>query len=184
MNLQHFSRLALPILLFCLFNKASAQSDSKNYPFSWKDATEDWYMPSGYTFKFLSDDLTAKGASTKPTANHGPVFSNACKETSAPGACTETLMNEKFKDIELPSNAFPAGYSGVEYVTFEVQTNGKVNNYQVVKQAVVCRPCIQKAVNLVASQGEWHPAVQDGIFVKSAVVVPVFFKVKSALRSN
>jgi hypothetical protein len=85
-------------------------------------------------------------------------------------------MKEKFREKEVPNYAFPTGYSGVEYVTFEVQTNGKVNGYQVVKQPVLCRPCVQTAVNLVASLDEWHPAIQDGIFVKSMVVVPVYFK--------
>ena len=85
-------------------------------------------------------------------------------------------MKEKLREVELPNFAFPRGYSGVEYVTFDVQRNGRVNGYQVVKQPVLCPPCIQTAVNLVASLGEWYPAIQDGIGVKSRVVVPVHFK--------
>lgn len=85
-------------------------------------------------------------------------------------------MKEKLNKVELSGFRLPAGYSGVEYVTFDVQSNGKTSGFQVVKQDVLCKPCIQEAVNLVADLGEWYPAVQDGIYVKSTVVVPVFFK--------
>ncbi|MCU0347648.1 MAG: energy transducer TonB [Saprospiraceae bacterium] len=173
MNLLRFSGLALTFF-FCAFLSTANAQTSKNYPFSWKETADNWYMPKSYTFKY-ADGLTAKGSSSsKP--NRGPVCTNDCKETTAPDACTESLLSEKCKDVELPGFPLPQGYSGVEYVTFEVQHNGKVNGYQVVKQAVSCKPCIQKAVNLVASSGEWFPAIQDGITVKSTVVVPVFFK--------
>ena len=86
------------------------------------------------------------------------------------------LVKEKLGKVELPNVRIPAGYSKVEYVTFEVQANGRIINYQVVRQSVVCPPCIQKAVDMVASLGEWFPAKEDGISVKSTVVVPVFFK--------
>lgn len=173
MNLQHFSRPVLAILFCSLFSTAFAQT-SKNHPFTWKETTDGWYKPKSFTFKY-ADGLTAKGLSkTKPS--RGPVCSNDCKESTAPDACTGSLVSEKLKDIELPGFRLPAGYSGVEYVTFDVQNSGKINSYQVVKQSVQCKPCIQKAVNLVAELGEWHPAVEDGIFVKSTVVVPVYFK--------
>ena len=86
------------------------------------------------------------------------------------------MFKEKCGNVALPDVRIPAGYSGVEYVTFEVQKNGKVNGCQIVKQTVLCPPCFQTAVNLVASQGEWFPAISDGITVKSRVVVPVYFK--------
>ncbi|MBK9014659.1 MAG: energy transducer TonB [Saprospiraceae bacterium] len=176
MNFMQFSRLALPILLCGFFIQASAQTDKTNHPFSWKESTDPWYMSKAYTFKY-ADDLTAKGLTTKKGAtDRGPVCTKACNETTAPGACTETLMRDKFKDIELSGFNLPRGYSGVEYVTFEVQTNGNVSNYQVVKQPIMCKPCIQQAVNLVASLDEWYPAIQDGIRVKSTVLVPVYFR--------
>jgi hypothetical protein len=173
MNLLRFSGLALTLIFIGFLSTANAQS-SKNYPFSWKETTDAWYKAKSYTFRY-ADDLTAKGTS-KSKPSRGPVCTNDCLESTSPGSCTESLVNDKLKDVELPGFKLPAGYSGVEYVTFEVQTSGKVNNYQVVKQNVLCKPCIQKAVNLVAEMGEWHPAVQDGIFVKSTVVVPVHFK--------
>jgi hypothetical protein len=180
MNLLQLSRLALPILFLGLFASAQAQKGRTNHPFSWKETTDPWYKSPAYSFKYLPTDFTAKGgtaaATTKAKSGHGPVCSTACYQTTAPGACTEALMQEKLKDVELPNFTFPKGYSGVEYVTFEVQTNGQVNGYQVVKQPVLCPPCIQKAVNLVAEMDEWHPAIQDGITVKSIVVVPVYFK--------
>ena len=130
-------------------------------------------MPQDYTFDYLPDEFVAKG---KNASGHGPVCTHDCTESTDPGACTEQLLNGKLRDVELPDFPIPSGYSGVEYVTFEVQKNGQVNSYQVVKQAVLCPPCIQTAVNQVASLGEWHPAMQDGIFVKSKVVVPVYFQ--------
>jgi hypothetical protein len=73
MNLLQFSRLALSVLLCGFFTKALSQTEKTNHPFSWKETTDQWYMPQGYAFKFLSDDLTAKGgnapSSTKPTAS-------------------------------------------------------------------------------------------------------------------
>ena len=178
MNLKHFSRIALPVLLFGIFTKASAQADRNNHPFSWKETTDKWYMPKAYTYKYLTNDLTEKGGSaiSKTKVNHGPVCTNECKETTAPDACTATLLEEKLKGVEVTGGRMPRGYSGMEYVTFDVGTNGRVSGYQVVKQPVLCPPCIQAAVNQVAALGEWHPAIQDGIFVKSTVVVPVYFK--------
>lgn len=180
MNLLQMSRLALPILFLGFFTSAQAQTGRTNHPFSWKETTDKWYMSNAYAFKYLPTDFTAKGgtgqATSKATTGHGPVCSTACYETTAPGACTETLMREKFSEVEPTGFKLPKGYSGVEYVTFEVQSNGKVYGYQVVKQPVLCPPCIQTAVNLVASLDEWHPAIQDGITVKSIVVVPVYFK--------
>ncbi len=174
------SRLALPIFFFGFLTLAHAQTGKTNHPFSWKETADQWYKSPAYSFKYLPTDFTAKGgtaaATTKAATGHGPVCSTACNETTAPGACTETLIAEKLKDVELPGFNLPRGYSGVEYVTFEVQTNGKVNGYQVVKQSVLCPPCIQKAVNLVAELGDWHPAIQDGVTAKSIVVVPVYFK--------
>ena len=108
--------------------------------------------------------------------SRGPVCSNDCNDSTAPAVCTENLMKEEFKEVGMPGVVFPRGYSGVEYVTFEVQNNGKVFGYQVVKQSVICPPCVQAAVNLVSSLGEWYPAVQAGVFVKSTVVVPVYFR--------
>ncbi len=169
MKFKHFAGLALVIFICGSFATVQAQS----HPFSWKTTSDPWYMSETYTFKFAGDEFTAKGASR---SGHGPVCTNGCLETTRPDACTENLIKTQLTDIELPNYAFPAGYSGVEYVTFEVQTNGKVNTYQVVKQSVLCKPCIQTAVNKVAELGEWHPAIQDGIFVKSTVVVPVHFK--------
>lgn len=182
MKFKQCSRLALPILLFGFFASAQAQTGKTNHPFSWKETTDAWYKSPAYTFKYLPTDFTAKGgtaaATTEAKVGHGPVCSNTCNYTTNPNACTEALMQEKLKDVELPNFTYPRGYSGVEFVTFEVQTNGKVNGYQVVKQSVLCPPCIQKAVNLVAELGEWHPAIQDGITVKSMVTVPVYFKMK------
>jgi hypothetical protein len=177
MKFKHFANLALILLLCGFFATVQAQ----NHPFSWKTTSDSWYMPEAYTFKYEGDEFTAKG---KSTPGHGPVFSNDCKEATDPDACTGNLIKEKLRDVELPNYTFPNGYSGVEYVTFEVQTNGNVNNYQVVKQSVLCKPCIQIAVNKVAELGEWHPAIQEGIFVKSTVVVPVYFKTGKAQRNH
>lgn len=171
MKIRKLAKLTLPLLLSGFFLTAQAQT---NQPFSWKVTTDPWYMPQDYSFECMPNEYTAKG---KKASGHGPICSDVCKETTNPDACTAQLMNEKFREVELPPNiAFPSGYSGVEYVTFEVQTNGKVHVYQVVKQSVICPPCIQTAVNLVASLDEWYPAMEDGIYVKSKVVVPVYFK--------
>ena len=169
MKFKKIAKLGLSILLCGLFTTMHAQ----NHPFSWKETSDPWYSAKSYTFKYAGDEFTAKG---KSTPGHGPACTNDCMQATAPDACTENLMKEKFREVALPNYTFPSGYSGVEYVTFEVQTNGKVNGYQVVKQSVLCKPCIQTAVNLVASLDDWHPAIQEGIYVKSTVVVPVYFK--------
>ncbi len=181
MKFKQFSRWALPMLFCGFFVNAQAQTDKTNHPFSWKETTDPWFRSKEFTFKFTADNK--EQAVTKARAGHGPVSGNDCNNTSAPDACTASLVNEKFKSVELKGFGFPEGYSGTEYVTFEVQSNGKLSGYQVVKQRVLCKPCVQTAVNLVASLDEWHPAIQDGINVKSTVVVPVHFK-KMVLRKN
>ena len=177
MNFSPFARILLPLLLTGCLATAKAQTEPRNYPFSWKETTDNWYNATSYKYKYLTEDVIDESASASQSKpNRGPVCTNECLETTAPETCTESLLKEKLKDTSLKGSSLPRGYSGVEYITFDVQHNGKVNGYQVVKQPVLCKPCIQKAVNLVASLGEWHPAVQDGIFVGSTVVVPVYFK--------
>jgi hypothetical protein len=176
MNFMSCSRIAVTLLFSGFLASASAQSNTSNQPFSWKETTDAWYKAGKFTFRY-ADNLTPKGGQTiKTKISRGPACSMDCKEATAPDVCTESLVKEKLGNVDLPGFKLPKGYSGVEYVTFEVQTNGKTSGFQVVKQPVLCKPCIQKAVNLVAELGEWHPAVQDGIFVKSTVVVPVYFK--------
>lgn len=166
-------KFALFFLLGGCVTLTQAQSSQTNHPFSWKVTTDSRFMPESYSYQFEEDEFAAKG---KTIPGRGPVFSNDCKEATDADACTGNFIRANLTEVELPNYTFPVGYSGVEYVTFEVQNSGKVNNYQVVKQAVLCKPCIQKAVNLVASLGEWHPAIQNGLFVRSTVVVPVYFK--------
>ncbi|MEZ4931558.1 MAG: energy transducer TonB [Saprospiraceae bacterium] len=173
MKFKHLANIALPVLCSISFFTSQAQTDQTNHPFSWMQTSDSWFKPTTYTYKYETDEFTPKG---KLTAAHGPACTNDCRESTATDACTESLLKEKCGEVELPNARIPAGYSGVEYVTFEVQKNGKVNGYQIVKQPVLCPPCIQAAVNLVASLGEWYPAMQDGIAVKSRVVVPVYFK--------
>lgn len=175
MKIGQSAKIALPVLLCVFFATGYAQ----NYPFTWKITSDPWFMPKSYAFKTTSNEFTTKG---NPTSVHGPVCTHACRETTEPDACTSNLIREKCREVVLPDVAFPDGYSGVEYVTFVVRTNGHVGTYQVVKQPVLCKPCIQAAVNLVATLGEWHPAIEDGIFVESTVVVPVYFKMNAARR--
>lgn len=186
MKIKKIAKLALPMLLSGFITFAQAQTDQTNHPFSWKETTDSWYMPQAYSFKYSADDAATMSNKGQTNAvGHGPVYSNECRETTEPGACTENLMKEKFGNVVLPGIALPEGYSGVEYVTFEVQSNGKINNYQVVKQPVSCKPCVQKAVNLVASLGnDWHPAIQNGVYVKSTVVVPVHFKSSTSVNDD
>ncbi len=167
MKFKHFAKLALALLAFGYFSTAHAQT---NHPFSWKETSDAWFTPTAYAFQYATDE--------KAKVGHGPVSSDDCQETTNPGACTERMMKSKFTEVENPTGNFPSGYSGVEYVTFDVQSNGKINNYQVVKQPVVCKPCTQTAVNLVAALGDWHPAIHDGKSVKSTVVIPVYFDTK------
>ncbi|MEO1262816.1 MAG: energy transducer TonB [Bacteroidota bacterium] len=173
MKFKHFANLALLFICINFTSALQAQSQPANQPFGWLKTSDSWYTPSSYTFKYESGDFTAKGN----TVSHGPVCSNGCRETTGPGACTATMIKSKFSEAELPDGVrIPAGYSGVEYVTFDVHANGRIFGYKVVKQSVICPPCIQTAVNLVAGLDEWYPAKQDGIAVKSTVVVPVYFK--------
>jgi len=180
MKFLHFIRLGLPVLFLGCFATMHAQTDNKNYPFSWKETTDAWFKPKAFAYKCYATDLSSMApksvATAKAKSGHGPVASGDCKQATSPDACTLDLMNEKLKDVQLPNFSYPKGYSGVEYVTFDVLTTGKTTSYQVVKQPVACKPCIQKAVNLVASLGDWSPAIQDGSVVKSTVVVPVYFR--------
>lgn len=161
------------LTLLFLFVISLPTIQAQQQPFSWKKTTDPWYMPTEFTFKLANGELTIKG---KTTPNYGPSCTNGCRETTAPDACTARLVKDKLGAVELPNVRIPAGYGNVEYITFDIQANGRILNYQVVKQNVVCPPCIQKAVNLVASLGKWYSAKEDGISVKSTVVVPVYFQ--------
>jgi hypothetical protein len=187
MNFTNFWKLALPVMVCGCFATASAQVD-KNKPvqdkttlskqqekaaFTWRESADKWYAPKTYSYRFHD------GTNATDPKDRGPVYTEACKDSANPGQCTENYMKAKFLNVSQPGLNYPSGYSGVEYVSFDVDENGKVSGYQVLKQPVACEICSQEAVNRISSLSVWQPAIQSGKPSKSSIVVPVYFNTRS-----
>ncbi len=186
MNFTNFLKLAMLIVFCGCFATANAQVD-KNKPvqdktsisqqdnsaYTWRETTDTWYSPKAYSYKYST------GATSTDPNDRGPIYSEACKDSSNPGQCTENYFKAKFLNVNQPGMTFPKGYSGVEYVSFDVDESGKISSYQVLKQPVVCESCSQEAVNRISSLSVWQPAIQSGKPSNSTVVVPVYFNTKT-----
>ncbi len=150
------------------------------HAYTWRESTDKWYMPKSYSYKFSNN-----AAGTAPSANDkGPVYAIACKDLADPSQCTENFMKAKFLNVYQPGLTFPEGYSGVEYVSFDVDATGKISGYQVVKQPVVCEPCAQAAVNHISALAQWQPGTQGGQPVATSIVVPIYFDTSLMGKNN
>ena len=62
---------------------------------------------------------------------------------------------------------------GKVFVEFLVDIDGKVKNVRVVRG--LCKSCDKEAMRLVRNMPTWTPGKQNGIVVKTRVVIPIKF---------
>ena len=78
------------------------------------------------------------------------------------------------QNLTYPSKARKAGVEGKVYVSFVVNSAGKVADVKIVKG--IGEGCDEKAVQVMNNMPFWKPATQQGRPVSVCFVVPVFFK--------
>ena len=78
------------------------------------------------------------------------------------------------QNLTYPGKARKAGVEGKVYVSFVVNSAGKVADVKIVKG--IGWGCDEKAVQVINNMPFWKPAIQQGRPVSVRFVVPVFFK--------
>lgn len=77
-------------------------------------------------------------------------------------------------NVKYPEDAHKSGKEGKVLLSFEIDTDGKVVNVEVVRSA---DPQLDaEAVRVVSSSPEWTPGRQDGKNVKTKMMLPVVFQ--------
>ncbi|MCB0517678.1 MAG: hypothetical protein H6577_00685 [Lewinellaceae bacterium] len=159
----------------------------ENHSYAWIEASDRWNYQKEFIYLLdgPASTLTPKGGAEdqEKFATRGPVLNRYCFGVENPAQCTREYIQSNLGNIYHPSIIYPVGYSGTEYVVFDLDANGRIaGGYHVVQQGTVCEPCSQAAVNAVAKlEKDWSPAIQNGNAAKSTVVVPVGFHVTAPL---
>ncbi|MCC6936780.1 MAG: TonB family protein [Flavobacteriales bacterium] len=104
-----------------------------------------------------------------------PIFSIVEEMPAFPGGETE-LFKYLGKTVVYPQMAQDAMISGVVYMTFIVEENGKVNDPKVVRG--IGGGCDQEAIRVVKSMPVWEPGKQRGKPVRVQYNLPIRFTLK------
>ncbi len=80
------------------------------------------------------------------------------------------------KKLKYPTEALEKNITGKVFVSFEIDQNGKVINAYVSKKS---HPLLdQEALSIIQEMPKWKPAIKDGQFVKSKMIIPINFKLE------
>lgn len=78
------------------------------------------------------------------------------------------------KNMRYPQEARRAGLEGVVHVSFIVGRNGLITDIEIVKS--LSKECDAEALTVVRMMPRWKPAYQNGVPVRSRLVLPLRFK--------
>lgn len=88
----------------------------------------------------------------------------------------DALYAEFTRKIEYPKEAMKKGIEGKVFVTFVVNTEGKLENIEIFKGV---HPLLdEEALRVTRLLGNWTPAYEDGVRVKVKYTLPVNFNLK------
>lgn len=80
------------------------------------------------------------------------------------------------KKLIYPQEALDKKIEGKVYVSFEIDKDGNVTNVVLSKKA---HPLLdQQALKIIQEMPRWKPAIKDGQFVKSKMMLPINFKLE------
>jgi protein TonB len=82
------------------------------------------------------------------------------------------------KNMRYPQEARRAGLEGVVHVSFIVGKNGLITDIEIVKG--LSPECDAEALTVVRMMPRWRPAHQNGVPVRSRLVLPLRFKLGMA----
>ena len=84
------------------------------------------------------------------------------------------LRNYLQKKLRYPSQARNAGVEGKVYISFVVNSTGRITDTKIVKG--IGEGCNEEALQVVSEMPFWKPATQQGRPVSVRFVIPVYFK--------
>lgn len=89
----------------------------------------------------------------------------------------EALFAYIGKNLKYPEQAQEEGIEGVVYVTFVVETDGKITGVQVLRG--IGGGCNEEAVRVVSGMPNWTPGMQAGKAVRVKYNLPIRYKLTS-----
>ena len=87
------------------------------------------------------------------------------------------LMQYLAKNTVYPQRAREAGIGGTVYVTFVIETDGRVSSIAVLRE--VAGGCTEEAIRVVSGMPRWEPGKQRGKAVRVRMNLPISFKLIS-----
>lgn len=155
---------ALTKIMVTLLVLCAATAFFSNKVYSQKLSTES--TPDLYTIY-----KDGKWQNQKPSTNPGPINGIA------------SLMKSLQRQLKYPAAAKTSGVEGDVLVMFEVNENGKLKNYLVVKK--LHADCDDEVIAALKNSGiNWKPAVLDGKSYPSRFVIPVSFRLDPSQIKN
>ncbi len=109
------------------------------------------------------------------TVEETQIFTIVEEMPQFPGGETE-LFKYLGKAIKYPQMAQDAGISGVVYVTFEVDKDGKVKDVKVLRG--IGGGCDEEAIRVVKAMPKWSPGKQRGKPVRVQYNLPIRFTLR------
>ena len=104
-----------------------------------------------------------------------PIFTVVEQQPEFPGGTTE-MYRYLAKNIKYPSAASRANVSGRVFMTFVVNTDGSIQDVQVMKGLGF--GCDEEATRVVKSMPKWKPGRQSGRPVRVKFNLPINFQLE------
>lgn len=111
-----------------------------------------------------------------------PLFSADCLNAKDQISCTNEGLQEYIKkqNFDYPDDAQDNLQAGLEYVSFVLTKEGKIQDISVLSKNKPCDGCSNAAADIIAStEGKWYPAIRNEKPVTTKVTVPIRFKLIS-----
>jgi TonB family protein len=119
---------------------------------------------------FIDSDLPKTVEPPKPAEDE--IFTAVEQQAEFPGG-PGAFRNFLQKNLRYPPSALAEKIGGKVYVQFVVNTDGTIENVQVLKS--VGYGCDLEAVRLIKSVPRWNPGKQSGRLVRSRFTQPILF---------
>lgn len=101
-------------------------------------------------------------------------YANLEKVPQFPGG-NQAMSSFILKNINYPESAKTNGISGICYVSFKVNENGKLSDLKVLKGVKDCIECDMEAIRTIQLLPDWIPAKQKGNAIKLRYMLPIKF---------
>jgi protein TonB len=123
----------------------------------------------------VKEDTKVEIVQREEVVEEEQIFTIVEEMPSFPGGEAE-LFKYLGKNIKYPQMATDAGISGVVYVTFVVDKDGKIRDVKVLRG--IGGGCDEEAVRVVKSMPSWKPGKQRGKAVTVQYNLPIRFTLR------